>query len=791
MKAQASSRPRRESEGGRVYLLTGATGFLGKVLLEELVRRRVELGASGVSVLIRPKGARSAEERFWQEIVTSPCYARLPADWTRWVRVIEGTLDQPGLALDPSVRDEVRARTTHVVHAAASVEFGLPLADAARQNVATSLNLLDLARSCARLEKLVCVSTAFVTPHTGDQTPIVEALAPLPAPAEELYRSILAGTAHEADLLARSGHPNTYTLTKSLAEHLLAARCGALPLAIVRPSIISASRLYPFPGWIDSATGFAAFVILLGTGHMRAMVGDPETRLDLIPVDEVATRVLLACDGSGGPVIHHAVAGLERSATLLECWQRIHEFFSVHRIDRLPAMRYLGPPGPGFILAQAVYHWLPIAAAGAWSGRARRGAAQLLARLTYVNRAFRYFTRNSFDFRSSCPLDASFEPRAYVTVVSRGVHRHLLGREDVDWLLAGRRHPGHGGDLRWVGERDGTTLIRFAGWAITKVLRRCFERVTVDVPSFERAREAVPAGRPIVVAPSHRSYFDFVLCSYLFFARPDLGISLPYVAAAVEFGRIPLLGRLLDRLRAFYMERGEGREDPKLTRRVHQLIRRGETIEFFIEGQRSRSRRFLTPKRGLLRCLQATGEPCTLLPVALSYDRVPEEASFARELLGAPKPSMRLGPFLAWTLRALRGRVDLGRVHIACGVPIRLEPGSDVHAVSQEVIAQLAGATVSTTYHLRGFLAQHQLNGVDLTWLRSAIEERGGRVLESDLNAAEGLDRVIAGTLGNQFAHLFENEAVADERVGRLRRALFGPDDGPAPEARPEREPVA
>ena len=235
----------------------------------------------------------------------------------------------------------------------------------------------------------------------------------------------------------------------------------------------------------------------------------------------------------------------------------------------------------------------------------------------------------------------------------RGAYRHILHRDDTQWTMAGRKHPGHSGDLRWaLKQPEGNLWIRFGGWLVTKLLRRAVERVTVDVPSFEAARNATPEGSPLVLVPNHRSYLDFVLCSYLCFARPDLGIRIPHIAAAIEFGRIPLLGRLLSALHAFYLRRGTGKEDPELTRRVHQLIEQGKTLEFFIEGQRSRTREFLAPKRGLLRCLQATGKTCTLLPVAFSYDRIPEEAVFALELAGLPKPRMRLGPLLRWAFRA-------------------------------------------------------------------------------------------------------------------------------------------
>jgi hypothetical protein len=49
--------------------------------------------------------------------------------------------------------------------------------------------------------------------------------------------------------------PNTYTYTKALAEQLLEEQCGTVPLAIVRPSIVTAALKEPVPGWVDNYNG--------------------------------------------------------------------------------------------------------------------------------------------------------------------------------------------------------------------------------------------------------------------------------------------------------------------------------------------------------------------------------------------------------------------------------------------------------------------------------------------------------------------------------------------------------
>lgn len=739
------------------WLLTGATGFLGKVMLEELIRRREEIALARVYVLIRAKGDTSAEERFRKQVARAACFAALPPDWIDRVTVLDGDLVHAGLGLDARDRaalDEV----THVVHSAASVSFDLPAQDAARANIRTSLNLLDAIRDRPALERFVYVSTAYVTPHPGDGVPVEERLVPLPVTATSLLAAIDAG-ASDASLLARTGHPNTYTLTKCLAEHLLVERRGHVRLSIVRPSIISASRALPFPGWIDSTAGFGAFATLIGLGHLRAIVGDPEATLDVVPVDEVTQRMMHAALHDSEPVsIRHAVAGLARAPRVHECREEVERWFRIHRTERRPSVGFLGQSRLAFRLADLWHHRVPMAFDALRSKVHRRRAKKLTARLDHLNAVFPYFTTRSFDFRVSLPVAGALAPRDYIATICRGIYRHLLRRDDREWALAGRAHPGHDGDLRWVtGQPHGNVWIRGASLLVTKFLRRTTDAVTIDLPSFERARDAVPRDAAVVLVPSHRSYLDFILCSYLAFARPDLGIRIPHIAATMEFGRIPLLGRILAAMHAFYLRRGTGKEDPALTARVHTLIQSGKALEFFVEGERSRSRTWLPPKRGLLRALQATGTPCAIIPIAISYDRVPEEAAFAQELAGGAKPPMRLSALLKWAWRAWRGQVALGRIHIVAGAPVRLDATSDVPAVAERVLGELRDAMSVTTFHLSAYLAQHPIEGHDAASVRRLLEAQGVKVLESALIADERITpeitSEIARTFGAHFLH--------------------------------------
>jgi fatty acyl-CoA reductase len=421
-----------------VVLLTGATGFVGKVVLGELLRRREALGIERVLALIRAKDPEQADARLRSEVLGSPCFAAEAPGYEKWIEAVAGDITQPRFGLSPEVEDRVRADVSHLIHCAASVEFSLPVAEATAANVTGALHAVEVARSCRRLAGAAVVSTAYVTPHAAPLARAIhsaeERLAPLPFDAETFLPRLARGEVDAGRLLAETGHPNTYTLTKCVAEHLLAGRAGDLPLTLVRPSIVSASRAHPRPGWIDSFAAFAGFVALIGAGRLRAVAGDPEARLDVVPCDAVAERIVDAAFAPGGGLgIRHAVAGLAGACSIALCRERILAYFAPRGGDPPARLAYVGRRGPGFHLAHALHHELPGAAAALWlrlrrNGRLASAARRLRERQRAVNRDFAYFTHATFDFAATHPLTPPLDPARYLDLVCEGVDRHLLRR---------------------------------------------------------------------------------------------------------------------------------------------------------------------------------------------------------------------------------------------------------------------------------------------------------------------------------------------------------------------------
>lgn len=102
-----------------------------------------------------------------------------------------------------------------------------------------------------------------------------------------------------------------------------------------------------------------------------------------------------------------------------------------------------------------------------------------------------------------------------------------------------------------------------------------------------------------IYVPSHRSYLDFVLLSYILFSYD---MSLPNIASGMDFYQMRFIGEILRKTGAFYMRRSFSNDllyKEIFKAYVSCLVNRSDrAIEFFIEGTRSRSQKSIEPKYG-------------------------------------------------------------------------------------------------------------------------------------------------------------------------------------------------
>lgn len=214
-------------------------------------------------------------------------------------------------------------------------------------------------------------------------------------------------------------------------------------------------------------------------------------------------------------------------------------------------------------------------------------------------------------------------------------------------------------------------VVRSASFLLTTVWNRIYRGVLVH--HLDRLKAVAP-GNEIIYVPCHRSHMDYLLLSYLLYVR---GIVPPHIAAGINLN-LPVIGTILRKGGAFFIRRsfrGNALYSAVFTEYVAQLVSGGYSIEYFIEGGRSRTGRLLAPKGGMLAMtlrayLRQPSRPVLFQPVYIGYEKLMEGNSYLDELSGKAKQKESVWQLLRSIPRVLRS--NYGQVVVNFGEPIPL-----------------------------------------------------------------------------------------------------------------------
>ncbi|MFU2020960.1 glycerol-3-phosphate 1-O-acyltransferase PlsB [Avibacterium paragallinarum] len=206
---------------------------------------------------------------------------------------------------------------------------------------------------------------------------------------------------------------------------------------------------------------------------------------------------------------------------------------------------------------------------------------------------------------------------------------------------------------------------RFLRWLWNKLYQG------IDVQHADRVRKLALEGHEIVYVPCHRSHIDYLLLSYVLYHQ---GLVTPHIAAGINLNFWPV-GAMFRRGGAFFIRRtfkGNRLYSTIFREYLAELFHRGYSVEYFIEGGRSRTGRLLAPKTGMmsmtLQALQRQTRPISVVPVYVGYEHVLEVDTYAKELRGAAKEKENAG----LVLRVIKKLRNLGKGYVNFGEPIIL-----------------------------------------------------------------------------------------------------------------------
>jgi glycerol-3-phosphate O-acyltransferase len=264
--------------------------------------------------------------------------------------------------------------------------------------------------------------------------------------------------------------------------------------------------------------------------------------------------------------------------------------------------------------------------------------------------------------------------------------------------------------------------------------------------------EKVARANSIVYVPCHRSHIDYLLLSYTLYQN---GYQPPHIAAGINLN-IPVIGSILRRGGAFFMRRsfkGNPLYSSLFNEYMHTMFTRGFSVEYFVEGGRSRTGRQLTPKAGMLAMtvrsfLRDSKKPIKFMPIYVGYEKILEGNTYLGELRGANKEKESVGGLFK-ALKHLKNSFGKVRMNFGHAIDLKTEldnfrPGWRDETYDDNYrpewlneFVSLLSTKVGT--HINSSVSVNPINMVGAVLLSTPKQALGERVLVEQLDQLKSL----------------------------------------------------
>ncbi len=233
--------------------------------------------------------------------------------------------------------------------------------------------------------------------------------------------------------------------------------------------------------------------------------------------------------------------------------------------------------------------------------------------------------------------------------------------------------------------------IKYFSAVLGKIYKKIYDKIEYSREDILSVMEKAKGATPVFIT-SHKSLMDFLLVSSIFYNE---GVIPPHIVAGLNMNFFPM-GKIFRKSGGFFMRRSF-RNNPLYAavfrRYVMFLVQEQYSLEFFIEGGRSRSGRMLKPKIGILKYISEAVEEdpskrLVFIPISINYDKIFEENTYVGEIRGKEKKAESAAEFVK-TRKLLRKKH--GRVYMTFGEPVEyselMKKNSGSLAESAEEIA--------------------------------------------------------------------------------------------------------
>ncbi|XP_048560343.1 alcohol-forming fatty acyl-CoA reductase-like [Triticum urartu] len=349
----------------KCILITGSTGYLGKLLVEKILR--VQPAVKKLYLLVRAPDAMSAEQRVLSEVIGKDPFNLLREKYgitgfqnfiKEKVVPLAGDIMASHLGLDNARVDALSEEIDVILNVAATTSFYERYDVALACNALGARNACQFAKKCLNMKLFLHVSTAYVA-GTQDGLLLEKALQSGETLREGLFLDVEAelqlveNVKNDLAIVKKTdssappeksvmkklglerachfGWPNVYAFTKAIGETLIGQERGDLPVVIIRPTMVTSTYKDPFPGWIEGARTIDALIVAYNEQALPCFIGNRDDIIDVIPADMVVNATLVAMVvhwNDKQQVIYHVSSSLRNPLTVLVMEDACEDYFN-------------------------------------------------------------------------------------------------------------------------------------------------------------------------------------------------------------------------------------------------------------------------------------------------------------------------------------------------------------------------------------------------------------------------------------------------------------------------------
>ncbi|XP_025160232.1 putative fatty acyl-CoA reductase CG5065 isoform X2 [Harpegnathos saltator] len=279
---------------GQSIFITGGSGFLGKILIQKLLRSCTDI--TTIYILIRPKRENNIEDRLnniFGNVIFDQLEVEVP-NFRSKIVPIKGDFSVDKLGLSDYDENLLRQNVSIVFHVGATVCLTEDIKIATTINTSSTDYLLHMAKNMKKLKAFIYVSTVYANGHSKH---IGEYFYTYPIDYQTLRTLMRDLKSEEVSKKIVEHFPeymNTYVFTKAMAESLIRDTSEELPIGVFRPAIVTSPAEEPLVGWTDNYFGPVGLITYYFKGITKYLWIDSKCTANLVPVDKTINALIVS-----------------------------------------------------------------------------------------------------------------------------------------------------------------------------------------------------------------------------------------------------------------------------------------------------------------------------------------------------------------------------------------------------------------------------------------------------------------------------------------------------------------